>query len=145
MSIVFILIDDDYDDRELFKEALSEIDSTILCYCFGDGEEAIKKLDNNAFDEPSVMFVDINLPEMSGWEVLTKVKRSEQHKHIPVVMYSTSSHKRDKEIALDLGAICLITKPNNYKILKDILGMIVRTLDNNDSIYLIHDQIIAFS
>jgi len=60
-------------------------------------------------------------------------------------MYSTSSHKRDKEIALDLGAICLITKPNNYKILKDILGMIVRTLDNNDSIYLIHDQIIAFS
>ena len=81
---------------------------------------------------------------MSGWELLTKIKRSPQYKHIPIIMYSTSSHKRDKEIAVDLGAVGLITKPNDYKILKDVLAMIVGNLDSNESVSRIKDQIALF-
>ncbi len=144
MPEVFVLVDDDNDDKEIFKEALFAVDPDILCLCAGDGEEALKKLGNGDFFEPTMIFLDINLPEMSGWELLTKIKRSPQYKHIPIIMYSTSSHKRDKEIAVDLGAVGLITKPNDYKILKDVLAMIVRNLDSNESVSRIKDQIALF-
>jgi len=144
MSKVFLLIDDDADDRDLFKEALSVVAPRIICHYAGDGEEAFEKLNNNEYDDPSLIFLDINLPGMSGWDTLTKIKRSEGLKHIPVVMYSTSSHRRENEIAIDLGAICLITKPNDFKRLKEILALIAGHLDNNNSLDLLRDQVSPF-
>ena len=141
MAKVFLLIDDDADDKDLFIEALSVVAPGIVCHYAGDGEEAFEKLNSKKYDDPSLIFLDINLPGISGWDILTKIKASEELKHIPVVMYSTSSHKRENDIAIDLGAICLITKPNDFKRLKEILALIVRNLDNNKSLDLLRDQV----
>ena len=144
MPRIFVLIDDDIDDKELFREALTAVDPDILFLSAGDGEEALQKLERGDFHDPTVFFIDINLPEMSGWEVLTKIKRFEKYHQIPVLMYSTSSHERDKKIAEDLGAACLITKPDEYKNLKKILALVIWNLDTYNNIADLAKQLPSF-
>lgn len=129
MDRKFFLIDDDRDDRELFAEALAAVDPNAVCVQAGDGEEALSKLDRMATDAPDIIFLDINLPAMTGWQCLDKLKASETSKDIPVIMYSTSSHLRDKNIARDMGALCLITKPNDYKEIKTVLSTVITNIN----------------
>lgn len=65
------------------------------------------------------------MPEVNGWDCLKELKKDSPLSEIPVVMYSTSSHQRDREIAKELGAIGLITKPSDYTQLKKMLGKVV--------------------
>ena len=131
MTQHFLLIDDDIDDRELFVEALEKAGSTVSCSVCEDAREALKKLETKTIASPDVIFLDINLPVMSGWECLAWLKKSSQYKDIPVIMYSTSSHKRDREIAQDLGALCFFTKPNDYNQLVHFLKEIVEKVSQN--------------
>jgi CheY-like chemotaxis protein len=121
----FLLIDDDNDDRELFSEALASVSPVIVCDLAADAEEALNKLISKEIDVPDMIFLDINLPVMTGWQFLTSLKKQEDYKDIPVIMYSTSSNQRDKEIAKDLGALCFITKPSAFKKLQTTLDIIV--------------------
>lgn len=119
------LIDDDTDDAELFEETLQEINPDISFKRAKDGCHAIEILEEKDYI-PDLIFLDINMPRMDGWECLGKLKSKENHKDIPVIMYTTSSHQRDKEIAVKLGAINFISKPTNLKELKTILNTILK-------------------
>ena len=125
----FLLVDDDNDDRELFSEALATVNPVIICDLAADAEEALNKLHSKDIDAPDMIFLDINLPIMTGWQFLTNLKSQEQYKDIPVIMYSTSSNQRDKDIAKDLGALCFITKPSAFKKLQNTLDIIVAYSD----------------
>lgn len=116
-----LLIDDDKDDAELFKEALEEVNATISFHHFKDAREALEKLSDDCISPPDIIFLDINLPVMSGWECLTQFKKTEHLSSVPVIMYTTSSLPREKDIAQELGAAGFITKPNDYNLLKEIL------------------------
>jgi DNA-binding response OmpR family regulator len=120
----FLLIDDDSDDRELFSEALSMVEPAIICDQANDAEEGFTWLQQNKI-EPDLIFLDINLPVMNGWQLLTRLKESSL-KHIPVIMYSTSSNARDIRMAKELGALCFITKPHAFKMLKGMLNVVVQ-------------------
>jgi len=116
-----VLIDDDRDDAELFKEVLSEIDPSILFQHFELSGEALKVLLEAKKDLPDFIFLDINMPVVSGWQCLTEFKHSEHLKNTPVIMFTTSSQPEEKERAKKLGADGFITKPNGYLALKDLL------------------------
>lgn len=129
MDIIFLLIDDDADDSELFREALSEVDTDIVLYCAVNGEEALKRL--KEIPQPSLLFLDINMPRMNGWECLKRLKASDEYKAIPVIMYSTSSNQREIDIAIDLGALSFITKPHSYSALRNMMRDIVDKIKSN--------------
>lgn len=131
MTKCFLLADDDADDRELFSDALFKIHSSIICHCVSDGKEVLEKLDTKEFTKPDIIFLDINMPVMNGWQCLKKLKETEAYKHIPVIMFSTSSHQRDANIALDLGALCFFTKPGDFNQLKNILEVIASNTPEN--------------
>ncbi len=131
MKKIFLLADDDGDDTELFREALEAIDPLIVCYCVTDGKQVLEILGNKEFEKPQIIFLDINMPGMNGWECLTELKKNEPYKDIPVIMYSTSSHQSEANIAMDLGALCFFTKPSDFVELKDILKVIAANLDEN--------------
>ncbi len=131
MTKRFLLADDDADDRELFREAISEVDPSIICYCAGNGAEVLEKLNSKEFLEPGIIFLDINMPAMNGWQCLTKLKETPAYLHIPVIMYSTSSHQREVDIALEMGALCFFTKPSDFNQLKIILEVIAANLNGN--------------
>lgn len=120
---IFLLADDDSDETDLFLEALAAVNGSITCHSCRNGQEAINKIDK-LDEKPHLIFLDINMPIMNGWQCLKYLKSHHVYKHIPVIIYSTSSHQRDKEIATDLGALCFFTKPNNFNELKKALKII---------------------
>jgi CheY-like chemotaxis protein len=120
----FLVIDDDTDDRELFCEALATVDPVIICQQAPDGLEAFKLIRSKE-SEPDIIFLDINMPVMNGWEFLSTLKGEVDHRHIPVIVYTTSSNKKDRLIADELGALCFVTKPHAFKRLKIILDLVV--------------------
>jgi CheY-like chemotaxis protein len=121
---LFLIADDDRDDAELFAEALGEHDPPVSTVHTEDGPEMFAYLNDTSKQRPDIIFLDINLPDMSGWECLDKLKSEERYKSIPVIMYSTSSHAEDKRFAKELGAVGFVTKPPDFKLLIKILGQI---------------------
>lgn len=120
------MADDDLDDAELFSEALSTIQPDVTFHHVPDGQAVFKFLDA-AEEKPSIIFLDLNMPEMNGWQCLAKLKNEANLKSIPVIMYSTSSNPREKEIAIQLGALGFITKPSSFIDLTKILEHIVQS------------------
>jgi CheY-like chemotaxis protein len=129
MTKTFLLADDDPDDVALFREALSIVDPSIIFYFAQDGKAALDKLSDKNLEEPDIIFLDINMPVMNGWECLAKIKLNESYSYIPVVIYSTASYRREIEKAFDMGAFCFFTKPTDFKDLITNLRAISDNLD----------------
>jgi CheY-like chemotaxis protein len=131
VSTFFLLADDDHDDAELFNEALSAVNPLIKFHHVEDGEEVFQFLLNSKIEKPDVIFLDLNMPAMSGWQCLAKLKNDTELKTIPVIMYSTSSNPREKEIAIELGATGFVTKPTDFRALTKILETISTNLGSD--------------
>lgn len=121
-----LLIDDDTDDVSLFLEALAETGHPVHGFSIDNGPEALEKLSSGKIT-PDLIFLDINLPGMNGWDCLTLIRTTENIRHIPVIIYSTSSHKREADKAERLGATGFLTKPYDYKELTTILQAVLVT------------------
>lgn len=119
------LCDDDMDDVELFQEAVNVIlPGTELLV-----SNSCRQLHSTIRTAlPMAIFLDINMPEVSGWECLKSLKSDAGLRDIPVVIYTTSSAKRDVEIAQDFGAFRLITKPDRFQDLLRILPQVVQEI-----------------
>jgi CheY-like chemotaxis protein len=119
----FLLADDDQDDKELFEEALRNIDRHIEFYTATNGKELIDQL-FTAQIHPEIIFLDINMPELDGWETLKTIKTDGRLSSIPVVMYSTSAAKIDGNKAIKAGAVCYFEKPYSFLKLQEFLEKI---------------------
>jgi CheY-like chemotaxis protein len=119
-----LLIDDDAEDHEIFSSALSIVSNALECVSLTDPKEALYKLDTKEL-KPDVIFLDLNMPIMSGQEFLIKIKGIDHLKHIPVIIYSTSSNAATIATTKELGAIDFITKPNRFNTLVDILKPLI--------------------
>jgi CheY-like chemotaxis protein len=126
----FLLADDDQDETELFGEALRDIDQSLELYSAANGKEAISALYKGQV-QPEIIFLDINMPEMNGWDCLTTLKSDTALREIPVVMYSTSSAGLDGKRAVESGAICYLEKPPSFLKLKNFLEQISISSKNN--------------
>jgi len=113
-----ILVDDDPDDRMLFENAFSDINSNSNLLAFKNGAEAISHFEQNETEAPHIVFLDLNMPLVDGLEVLDYLRRSEKYQRVPIVIYSTSSAERDIQATLSAGANIYIVKPNTYQKLK---------------------------
>ena len=120
----FVVVDDDPDDVDLFLEAISEISQTITCLSAKDGRDLLGKLASGEIINPDIIFLDVNMPDMNGWECLANLKSNADFKSLPVIMYSTSSAKKDAEKALELGALGFYEKPTSFLILKEFLKIL---------------------
>jgi CheY-like chemotaxis protein len=126
----FLLADDDQDDAELFIEALRNIDPSMVLYPAQNGKEALKTLQAQKAD-PDIIFLDVNMPEMDGWDCLANLKKDSHLKHIPVVMYSTSPTSLNGKRAIQEGAVCFLEKPPSYLLLKSFLSELSKASKTN--------------
>ena len=116
-----VLLDDDLDDAELFQEALEEVNDHWVFQHFEEAQAALAAWTAAKEGLPDVIFLDLNLPQVSGWDILNQLKQSDHLASIPVIMYTTSSRKNESERALELGADFFFTKPSDYNELKRLL------------------------
>ena len=121
----FFIADDDPDDRELFIEALKEIDRSCICLTASDGQDALLQLETNLTLLPDFIFLDLNMPLLSGTDCLTQLKQNEDLRYIPVIIYSTSAEERDIENTTKLGAAFFLQKPNRFEDLRSSLAEIL--------------------
>jgi CheY-like chemotaxis protein len=115
MSKMILLIEDNEGDIFLIKEAFRETNFQGDIIEIKDGEAAIAFfLEKKANQEPisiNLVLLDVNLPKKNGHEVLKFIKSTDDLKHIPVVMLTTSSSKSDIKKAYDNYVNSYITKP----------------------------------
>ena len=116
-----LLIDDDKDDQEIFKLALQDINEHIVCHTVDNGIEGLQLLHSNESFIPGYIFLDLNMPRMSGKDCLAALRNIPRLAEVPVVIYSTSSDPRDIRETKALGATDYIVKQYSLASLKEIL------------------------
>lgn len=121
------MVDDDVDDRELFLEALNEIDGNFKCHTAPNGEEALKLLSENLPQLPDYIFLDLNMPRLNGKQCLIEIKKRKEFSEVPVIIYSTSSAPKDIEETTRLGASHFLTKPSSFEELRNQLSAVLRS------------------
>lgn len=122
MSILYI--DDDEEDREIFKEALETIDPSIICNVVSDGRQGLNTLEELVV-VPDFIFVDVNMPVMNGKQFLKELKKTIRLRTIPVIMYSTTSQPREIQEYARLGASEFLIKPASFKKVCEVLSNII--------------------
>ena len=126
MQRPIFLVDDDPDDRMIFKMIFNEYKIKRELIEMGDGVELMEYLDTCHRDQiPALIFLDRQMPKMDGMQVLKLLKANFVYRHIPVVIFSNSRASLDKSEAYKLGANFFITKPPNIidlrKMIEDLL------------------------
>ena len=119
-----LLVEDDADDQHLFTEALHAIYPTIECLIANDGRDAIDQM-NSTSPMPTLIFMDLNMPKMNGYECMAILKKENRFRHIPIVIYTTSNKTTEFKRITDLGAKAFLTKLTNFAILQNQIGEIL--------------------
>jgi two-component system response regulator len=116
-----LLVEDNDDDAELAMRAFRRAKVTnplirvhdgveALDYLFGQGQYA----ERDVLDLPAVTLLDLNLPRVSGLEVLKAVRADERTKHLPIVILTSSNEDKDRLSAYDHFANSYVLKPVDY-------------------------------
>jgi len=99
MDLNVLIVDDDSVNRFLLKKrlVLSEIHDSPLC--FENGLEALNFLTNSSLDGDIVIFLDINMPLMNGWDFLDNIEKTSLSKKIKVFIISSTVTKSELQKA----------------------------------------------
>jgi len=100
-------LDDDTDDLYFFKDVAESLGHKVQIFI--NGSVMLQALSRAPF--PDVIFLDIHMPVFNGEEILNVIKKSEEWKHIPVVMISGAYPKKLVRSYLEAGANYLMKKP----------------------------------
>ena len=127
-SITILLVDDDPDDRQLFFDALKEVDNSILCVSAINGQEALLYLKDEANLLPDFIFLDLRMHGISGKQCLEEIKKDARLCPVPVIVYTTSRDVNESIELKKMGAAHFMSKPTSTE---DIYFMLSLVLGEN--------------
>lgn len=128
-----LLIDDSDDDLMLMREALIGLDPQIRLGEALGGDAALAYLQiqpgiadpGHADGLPDLVFLDINMPGLTGFDVLGRIREHPTTRRLPVIMLTTSDHPDDVQRSYDLGANSYLTKPLAFEDLADLFRQVL--------------------
>jgi CheY-like chemotaxis protein len=127
-QVPILIADDDLDDCQLIKEALSESRLANSIYFVHDGEELMDYLghkgkyeDHDKYPSPGLILLDLNMPKKDGREALKEIKGNPNWRGIPVVVLTTSEAEEDIYRTYNLGVNSFITKPIAFQSLVQLM------------------------
>jgi two-component system, chemotaxis family, response regulator Rcp1 len=128
--IELLLVEDNYGDVLLTREACAEANTPINLSVAEDGEDALRRLrregSHAAHPLPDLVLLDLNLPRMDGREVLETIKSDPQLQRIPVIVLTSSAAEIDVLRSYDLKANSYIVKPVEFDRLQGVIASIER-------------------
>ncbi|MBA3684639.1 MAG: response regulator [Planctomycetes bacterium] len=120
-----LVVDDNPSDVELTREAFAQQRLPVSIAVAADGQAAVDYLRrvaaDGALERPCFILLDINMPGINGFEVLTFVRTHPAFSTMPVLMLTTSSSPGDRARALAGGATEYLVKPRRFG---DLLAMV---------------------
>jgi two-component system response regulator len=107
-----LFAEDNEDHAFLIRRALSNTGAELIHA--SDGDEALQLLATWEGPAPAVVLLDMNMPRMSGLEVLDRIRSDERFPRVPIVIFSTSRLPSDVRRAYDLRANSYVAKPKAF-------------------------------
>ncbi|WP_051350407.1 response regulator [Dyadobacter alkalitolerans] len=116
---LFVMIDDDIDDHEIFNMALQDIDKPLKCLFFSDCESALAHFNSGPVTAPGFVFIDIGLPRINGDECLQQLQQLKEFDNPWIIIYSTSIPAEWKPKLEQIGVDRCIQKTGSIPALVD--------------------------
>ena len=117
-QITIVMIEDDQGHATLIEKNLRRAGITNELIHFNTGQKAVDHFfgtDSRANENPMLILLDLNLPEIDGYEILSKLKNDKKTHKIPVIVLTTTDNPREVEKCYEMGCNVYITKPVEYE------------------------------
>jgi CheY-like chemotaxis protein len=128
-SHTILLVEDNADDVFFMERAVKKSGLAAPLQVVRDGQQAIDYLsgtgaygDRGVHPLPSVVFLDLKLPYVHGFDVLEWIRQTSSLKHLPVAVLTSSAEERDRKRAEQLGAQAYLVKPADADMLLQVVG-----------------------
>ena len=121
-----LLVEDDLVDASTAKQALTDLRVKNPVIHKTDGEEALDYCRNPDNPPPALILLDLNMPKISGVELLQVIKTDPHLQHIPVVVLTVSKYEQDKLDTFDLGVAGYVIKAVEYDDFLRAMDIVVR-------------------
>ena len=122
-SVKIVMIEDDHGHARLIEKNIRRANISNAIEHFADGSSALEHLFSEKVlnNGPLLILLDLNLPDMSGTDILEKIKSDERLRRAPVVILTTTDDKVEIKRCYDLGCNVYITKPVEYESFSDAI------------------------
>jgi CheY-like chemotaxis protein len=124
---MILLVEDSEDDVFLMERALQKASIDRPMHVATDGRQALEYLqgigkyaDRKAYPIPALIFLDLKLPFVHGFQVLEWISGQPSLKHVPVAVLSSSPEEKDRDKAKQLGARVFLVKPPTGEMLREV-------------------------
>ncbi|MFH1371772.1 MAG: response regulator [Planctomycetota bacterium] len=121
-----LLVEDDIVDASTVKQALADLRVKNPVVHKSDGEEALGYLRGQLNQTPALMLLDLNMPKISGVELLQIIKADSRLMHVPVVVLTVSKYEQDKLDTFNLGVAGYVIKAVDYDEFLRAMDIIIR-------------------
>ena len=128
---MILLVEDNEDDVFIMERAMLKLPLTPRMHVAADGRQALDYLqgcgkysDRLAYPIPSLIFLDLKLPFLHGFEVLEWINSQPSLKNIPVAILTSSAEPKDRQTAIRLGAKTFLVKPPTPEVVVQALKLI---------------------
>lgn len=128
---VILLAEDDDNDVFFMRRALQKSQVDITLKVVTDGQQATEYLsggdklgDPGEFPLPTVILLDLKMPFLDGFEVLSWIRSQPALSGIPVAVLTSSAEERDRRRARELGACAYFVKPPKAETIQEIVRLI---------------------
>lgn len=120
------LVDDDYIFSVIAKVTLCKLYGNVNFVWLPNGEDALQAIaECKEQDLPTILFLDINMPVMGGWDFLTAIKQDEKH-FFPICITSSSIDPKDRKMAEENPRVIdFIEKPFSNQVIKNLIDPLI--------------------
>lgn len=110
----FVLVgEDDMEDQFILQEYFNDNGFADSLIFRPDGKKLITYLEELSVEQfPALIILDLNMPVLNGTQTLYQLKQDQRFKHIPIIIYSTSTNENEKRKCFSFGAAEYIVKPH---------------------------------
>lgn len=112
---MIVVIEDNEADVMMLEMTLTQIGVPVAIRSIADGEEAHRFAEKPADTPPDLILLDLNLHKTDGVSVLARLRKNEQLKNVPVVIWSSTRAPRDQEAVAALGVTEFLVKPSTLE------------------------------
>ncbi len=120
-DVTILVVEDDPGHTRLIEKNLRRSNISNKIIKFPDGQQALDYLFGEgqypepAYSLPMLVLLDLNMPVVDGYQVLSRMKKDDQAKRIPVIILTTTDDPNEMTRCYDLGCNVYVTKPVDYE------------------------------
>jgi CheY-like chemotaxis protein len=118
-TLNILLADDDPDDSMLFLQAVEELAIPGKVSVMDDGMKLVNHISHSS--NPDIIFLDMNMPFMTGLECLQTIRQKESMQQVPVIIYSTSHNPAEIRKCFEHGANYYVVKPFSFDSIRQMV------------------------